>query len=128
MPSFQHSAGAGKAAKFVAANPLGPMADPFAGLDDDAQEYQKEMSENINRRMQKGMDELAAKHARGTQTLDNPDRAPTGSAYKEHYAHQRRQEQSARTRVETDQVEEAARQVALREEAQIVFGAAADGG
>ena len=32
MPSFQQSAGAGKAAKFVAANPLGPMADPFAGL------------------------------------------------------------------------------------------------
>ena len=32
MPSNQESAGAGKAAKFVAANPLGPMADPFAGM------------------------------------------------------------------------------------------------
>jgi len=128
MPSNQNSAGAGKAAKFVAANPLGPMADPFAGLDDDQQEYQKEMSENINRRMQKGMDELAAKHARGTQTLDDPDRAPTGSAYKDYYAHQRRQEQSTRKRVEDEKVEENARQVALREEAQRVFSQAADAG
>lgn len=33
--------GAGKAAKFVAANPLGPMANPFEGMDDDEKEYQK---------------------------------------------------------------------------------------
>jgi hypothetical protein len=32
MPSLQESAPGGKAAKFVAANPLGPMADPFAGM------------------------------------------------------------------------------------------------
>jgi len=32
MTSYQASAGSGKAAKFVAANPLGPMADPFAGM------------------------------------------------------------------------------------------------
>ena len=32
MPSLQQSTGAGKAAKFVAANPLGPMANPFQGL------------------------------------------------------------------------------------------------
>jgi len=32
MPSNQMSAGSGKAAKFVAANPLAPMADPFAGM------------------------------------------------------------------------------------------------
>ena len=32
MPTFQNSAGAGKAAKFVDANPLAPMADPFAGM------------------------------------------------------------------------------------------------
>jgi len=30
MPSLQNSAGAGKAAKFVAANPLDPMANPFS--------------------------------------------------------------------------------------------------
>ena len=33
MPtSNQMSAGAGKAAKFTAANPLAPMADPFSGM------------------------------------------------------------------------------------------------
>jgi hypothetical protein len=32
MVSLQNSAGAGKAAKFVDANPLAPMADPFEGL------------------------------------------------------------------------------------------------
>jgi hypothetical protein len=32
MPSLQNSAGAGKAAKFQAANPLGPMANPFEGM------------------------------------------------------------------------------------------------
>ena len=32
MPSNQMSAGSGKAAKFVNANPLAPMADPFAGM------------------------------------------------------------------------------------------------
>lgn len=32
MPSLQNSAGAGKAAKFVSADPLGPMANPFDGL------------------------------------------------------------------------------------------------
>jgi hypothetical protein len=32
MPSLQNSAGAGKAAKFVSADPLGPMINPFDGL------------------------------------------------------------------------------------------------
>ena len=32
MPSLQNSAGAGKAAKFVSADPLAPMANPFDGL------------------------------------------------------------------------------------------------
>jgi len=125
---MQNSAGAGKAAKFAAANPLGPMADPFAGLDDDQHEAQKEMSENINRRMQKGMAELQEKHARGTQTLDDPDRAPTGSAYQDVYAHQTRNEQAARKHNESQKVEEAQQRVALREAAQLVFGEENNGG
>ena len=32
MSTYQNSAGSGKAAKFIQANPLGPMADPFAGM------------------------------------------------------------------------------------------------
>lgn len=127
MPSFQQSAGAGKAAKFVAANPLGPMADPFAGLDGDEQEYQKELSENVNRRLTKAMGEIKERHARGTNTLDDPDRAPTGSAYKEHYAHQRRQEQGERARDAARSAEEHRRQVDLRERAKTVFDRENDG-
>jgi hypothetical protein len=32
MPSHQNPVGNSKAAKFVAANPLAPLADPFAGM------------------------------------------------------------------------------------------------
>jgi hypothetical protein len=32
MPSHQNPTGNSKAAKFVAANPLAPLADPFAGM------------------------------------------------------------------------------------------------
>jgi len=53
MPSAQNSAGSGKAAKFINANPLGPMANPFEGMDDDEKEYQKVVGENVNKRMEK---------------------------------------------------------------------------
>jgi hypothetical protein len=81
MPSLQESAPGGKAAKFVAANPLGPMADPFAGMGDDEKEYHKALSENINNRMMNAMEELKEKHRTGTNEIDDPDRAPTGAAY-----------------------------------------------
>jgi hypothetical protein len=32
MPSHQNPVGNSKAAKFVAANPLAPLADPFSGM------------------------------------------------------------------------------------------------
>ena len=41
------------------------------------------MSENMNERMQKSMEELRAKHAAGTNEIDDSDRAPTGAAYRE---------------------------------------------
>lgn len=122
MPTFQNSAGSGKAAKFVAANPLGPMADPFAGLDDGQEEYQKALSENVNARLTKAMGELKEKHSRGTQALDDPDRAPTGSAYKDHYALQKRQAQAAQAREEGKRADEAKKQAILRVEAKHVFG------
>lgn len=78
MPSHQNSAPGSKSAKFVAANPLAPMADPFAGMGDDEKEYQKELSDNLNKRMTKTLEDMAA---RGSEA-DHPDRAPTGSAYK----------------------------------------------
>jgi len=84
MPiSNQMSAGAGKAAKFVAANPLGPMANPFEGLDDGQEEYQRAVSENVNKRLTKAMGEIQERHDRGTNEVDDLDRAPTGTAYRE---------------------------------------------
>lgn len=78
MPSHQNSAPGSKSAKFVAANPLAPMADPFSGMGDDEKEYQKELSDNLNKRMTKTLEDM---QARGSEA-DHPDRAPTGSAYK----------------------------------------------
>ncbi|KAL7514661.1 hypothetical protein ACHAXN_012453 [Cyclotella atomus] len=83
MPSHQNPTGNSKAAKFVAANPLAPLADPFAGMGDDQKELNKEVSDNVNKRVEKAMIELEQKHAAGTNELDDPDRAPTGQAYKE---------------------------------------------
>lgn len=77
--------------------------------------------------MTKAMTELKDKHARGTNTLDDPDRAPTGSAYKEHYAHQKRQEQTARQRSDALRADDDRRHAALRAEAHHVFHPDRDG-
>jgi len=56
--SNQNPVGNSKAAKFAAANPLGPMADPFSGLgNDENTEAQKEVSENVQlyKTMHEGM-------------------------------------------------------------------------
>mmetsp|Transcript_14258 Transcript_14258/g.20440 ORF Transcript_14258/g.20440 Transcript_14258/m.20440 type:complete len:327 (-) Transcript_14258:1596-2576(-) len=81
MPSLQNSAGAGKAAKFVSADPLAPMANPFDGLDDDQGGYQKALADNVNKRLMKGIEDIKGKYANGTNERDDPDRAPTGAAY-----------------------------------------------
>mmetsp|Transcript_33135 Transcript_33135/g.72665 ORF Transcript_33135/g.72665 Transcript_33135/m.72665 type:complete len:352 (+) Transcript_33135:84-1139(+) len=119
MTSNQMSAGAGKAAKFVAANPLGPMADPFAGMDDDSKEYHKEMSKNVNERIQKGMEELKQKHSTGTNEIDDPDRAPTGAAYREAnriQAERNRADRARMTQAEREKEEENERVKALRDQ------------
>lgn len=121
MSSLQNSAGGGKAAKFVAANPLAPMADPFAGMGDDEKEYHKELSENINKRMQKGIEELREQHANGTARQDDPDRAPTGSAYQQHAAQMARQRRQEKMEEERTRNQEAQRMQALKEEANRVF-------
>jgi len=120
MPqSGQNPNGSSKAAKFAAANPLGPMADPFSGMDDDSKEYHKAVSENVNDRMTKAMGELKEKHERGTNELDDPDRAPTGAAYREaHSAQMDRQRASRAAAAEEERrKEDEAREVQrLREE------------
>lgn len=98
MSSLQNSAPGSKSAKFVAANPLAPMANPFSAMEgNEEDEYAKQLSENVNQRLMKAMNEIKQRHANGTQELDDPDRAPTGSAYQyqqqQHRIHQQQQEQ-----------------------------------
>lgn len=86
--SSQNPIGNSKAAKFVASNPLDPLANPFANLGDDEKEIHKEVSNNVQERLTKAMDELKEKHRKGTNPKDDADRAPTGAAYKELHQHQ----------------------------------------
>lgn len=113
---MQNSAGAGKAAKFVDANPLAPMADPFEGLNNDEKEYQKELSNNLNARLERTIKGMQDRQANGTSQADHPDRAPTGSAYKAHA-----QMQKERMAEERRRMDETGRLKALKEEAKIVF-------
>eukprot|EP00592_Proboscia_alata_P000363 CAMPEP_0194378298 /NCGR_PEP_ID=MMETSP0174-20130528/34512_1 /TAXON_ID=216777 /ORGANISM="Proboscia alata, Strain PI-D3" /LENGTH=338 /DNA_ID=CAMNT_0039160185 /DNA_START=147 /DNA_END=1163 /DNA_ORIENTATION=+ len=95
MTSNQFSKPMGKAQKFVAANPLAPMADPFAGLEDDQKEFQSALSENINNRLTKAVDELKDKHSKGTNEIDDEDKAPTGYAYRAQEAEAAKRRQAA---------------------------------
>mmetsp|Transcript_21664 Transcript_21664/g.45573 ORF Transcript_21664/g.45573 Transcript_21664/m.45573 type:complete len:350 (+) Transcript_21664:178-1227(+) len=90
MPvSNQMSAGTNKAAKFVAANPLAPLADPFSGMGDDEKELHKAVSNSVQTRLETAMQELQQKHRDGTNEIDDGERAPTGAAYRE--LHRRQQ-------------------------------------
>lgn len=117
MPSSnQNPVGNSKAAKFAAANPLGPMADPFSGLgNDENTEAQKEVSDNVQKRLEKAMNELKEKHATGTNEVDDDDRAPTGAAYKALHQHQRQQAKAAALAKE-----QAEQQTQSEENAQII--------
>mmetsp|Transcript_31264 Transcript_31264/g.38199 ORF Transcript_31264/g.38199 Transcript_31264/m.38199 type:complete len:333 (+) Transcript_31264:41-1039(+) len=91
MPqSYQQSAGSGKAAKFVAANPLAPIANPFSGVqDDNDNDIRSALAENVDRRLKNAVEELQHKHATGTNDVDPTDRAPTGDPYKKAAAEER---------------------------------------
>jgi len=119
--SNQNPTGNSKAAKFVAANPLGPMADPFSSLGtDENTELQKEVSDNVQKRLEKAMEDLKEKHRTGTNEVDDVDRAPTGAAYKALHEHQRQQARathSAREREEErERLENNARVLEAREQ------------
>jgi len=45
---------------------ISQMANPFEGMDDDQKEYRKAVAENVNKRMEKAMGEIKARHANGT--------------------------------------------------------------
>lgn len=97
MPSHQNPAPGSKSAKFINANPLGPMVDPFSqiagqsGNDNDV--GLSYLSENVNDRLERAMDELVLKHKTGKNERDDPDRAPTGTAYQPSIQQQQQQQQ-----------------------------------
>jgi hypothetical protein len=96
MTSNQNPVGNSKAAKFVASNPLAPLADPFSGMGDDEKELHREVSEGVQRRLESAMETLREKHRTGTNEVDDADRAPTGAAYRAAHEAQVRQARAAR--------------------------------
>jgi len=77
------------------------------------------MSRNVNERIQASMEELKQKHAVGTNEIDDPDRAPTGAAYREAnriQAERSRAQQSQVAQAERRRAEEAERVKGLREQ------------
>lgn len=121
MPtSNQNPHGNSKAAKFVASNPLAPLANPFAGLDDNNDtEFQNEVADNVQKRLEKAMETLKEKHRTGTNEVDDIDRAPTGATYRALHEYQVRQAKAARQSDEwataQQQAEEDARTIQIKE-------------
>ena len=111
--SNQNPLGNSKAAKFVAANPLAPLADPFSGIsgnnEDESTALQKEVSNNVQQRLEKAMEELKEKHRTGTNEVDDIDRAPTGTAYRE--LHRRQREHAKAVAASQQREEERSRQL-----------------
>lgn len=48
---------------------------------DGDKDIQEQLAENVNKRLEKALEELQEKHRTGTNEVDDPDRAPTGPAY-----------------------------------------------
>lgn len=66
--------------------------------------------------MEDSINELKERHAKGTNEIDDPDRAPTGSAYKIHAQMQRDKKAEERRRVQESQ-----RLKVMKEEAKSIF-------
>jgi thiol-disulfide isomerase/thioredoxin len=88
--------------------------------DEPEQEYAKEMSDNINKRLTKTLGEMKDRHASGTNELDDPDRAPTGAAY--HAAAQAQKEKRQAQANEQNRLQETQRLIQMKQQALSVFG------
>ena len=89
--------------------------------DDNTTELQEKMSENINKRLTKAMDELKEKHRTGTNEIDDEDRAPTGPTYKAHAAEMARQRQHLAEQKRLKEEEETRHRLEMKEEAKRIF-------
>jgi thiol-disulfide isomerase/thioredoxin len=74
---------------------------------DEQKDVQQALSENVNERLVKAMEDLKEKHRTGANDVDDPDRAPTGPVYRaisqqqaalQHQQEQRQQLKSERER------------------------------
>ena len=72
------------------------MSNPFEGMGDDEKEYQKVVSDNVNKRMEGAMNDLKNKYSEGRGGDDMGDNGPTGDAYQKHQAMQKKRADAAR--------------------------------
>lgn len=81
--------------------------------DDDQKDYQKAVSESVQQRLEKACEELKERYEKGTNELDDPDRAPTGDPYRmlQHQSNQREKERRAQAETERQQQMEHFRKV-----------------
>jgi thiol-disulfide isomerase/thioredoxin len=73
---------------------------------DEQQDVQQTLAENVNKRLEKAMGELKEKHKNGTNEKDDPDRAPTGTAYREIEQQQQAAAAAARQRKQQKELQE----------------------
>lgn len=74
---------------------------------DDQKEYQQALSENINNRLENAVEELREKHEKGTNEVDDPDRAPTGHVYRALQSQAAQKEKVRREQAEQSRIQEA---------------------
>lgn len=91
------------------------MANPFEGMDDDQKEYQKVVSENVNKRMESAMNDLKKKYASGRGGDDMGENGPTGDAYQKHQAGMKKKAAAAKAAKDAGRKAEAAMIKAQRE-------------
>ena len=75
------------------------------------------MAENVNKRLEKGLEELKERHRTGTNEVDDPDRAPTGPAYqmiRQQQEAMRQADRMKRTEADRKQQDEADRLAQVR--------------
>jgi thiol-disulfide isomerase/thioredoxin len=91
----------------------------FSQGDDEQHDYQKELSDNINERLTKTMNDLKDKHAKGQQELDDPDRAPTGEPYQQAYRHAMKREAMKQAQDEQERQEELMQMQSLKQQQEL---------
>ncbi|GMI01215.1 hypothetical protein TrST_g7002 [Triparma strigata] len=94
------------------------MSNPFEGMGDDEKEYQKVVSDNVNKRMEGAMNDLKKKYSEGRGGDDMGDDGPTGDAYQKHQQMQKKRADAARAQKNASKKAEAEMIKAQRENMQ----------